>query len=571
MIINALAEVVTLGAVLPFLGVLISPEKILENKFVFIFANYFNLKEPSQLSLAITIVFASAAMIAGGIRIFLLWFNTKLAFASGADLSEEVYLRNLCQPYSVHISRNSSEVISGIIDKVNSIIFWIMVPALSMISLLLFMVFMITTLIFINPFVATIAFFGFGSSYLFITWFSKKKLRENSILIAREQSQVIKALQEGLGGIRDVLLDSSQKFYCNIYRKADRPLRSAYGSNIFIAGCPRFAMEAIGMSMIAVFAYSLSKNGNISTALPTLGALALGAQRLLPALQQIYSGWQSINGSLVSLEEVITLLDQPIAENILEENRAPLPFKEKIELRNVSFKFTPDSPYVLKNINLTIPKGSRVGFVGSTGCGKSTTLDILMGLLTPTEGSLFIDDVKVEDRKVPNWQKNIAHVPQSIYLADSSLKENIAFSKLLEEINIEDVKHAARQAHIAEFIDARGKGYNETIGEQGIQLSGGQRQRVGIARALYKKSEVLILDEATSALDNTTEEAVMKSIDRLNKNMTILIIAHRLSTIKKCDYIVVLDNGKIENVGDYHQLIEKSPSFGAMVSSMDGK
>jgi ATP-binding cassette, subfamily B, bacterial PglK len=365
-----------------------------------------------------------------------------------------------------------------------------------------------------------------------------------------------------LGGIRDVLLDGTQPVYCDIYRKADHPLRLAQGNNVFIGGSPRPAMEALGMVLIAALAYALSLQvGGIATALPVLGSLALGAQRLLPALQQTYSAWASIAGNYASLADTIERLDQPLTAELLQPSPPPLRINSAICFHAVRFRYNEDSPWVLDGINLTIPVGARVGFVGSTGSGKSTTLDLLMGLLMPTEGELLVDGEPIGGNRLRAWQRSIAHVPQSIYLADTTLAENIAFGVPPENIDMYRVKQAARQAQIAEFIENSPKGYQAYVGERGICLSGGQRQRIGIARALYKQASVLVFDEATSALDNATEQSVMDAIEGLNRDLTILIIAHRLTTVRRCDTIVELEDGQIVSQCTYEQLLDCNPSF----------
>jgi ATP-binding cassette, subfamily B, bacterial PglK len=350
---------------------------------------------------------------------------------------------------------------------------------------------------------------------------------------------VVKALQEGLGGIRDVLLDGTQPAYCHIYQRADAPLRRAQASITFISQSPRFLMESIGMVLFAALALGMNHGPQGAlAALPILGALALGAQRLLPALQQGYAAWSSIIGYQSSTQEVLELLDQPLPPEASQPLPAPLPFKKLIQFDSVKFRYTSETPWVIDNLSFNIPKGTRVGFVGKTGSGKSTCLDMLMGLLKPSSGRIMVDGTILNQQNLRSWQRNIAHVPQSIFLADISLAENIAFGVPPENIEMKRVKEAARQAHIADFIESSPQGYKALVGERGIRLSGGQRQRIGIARALYKQATVLVFDEATSALDHETEQAVMEAIESLSADLTILIIAHRLTTIKNCAQII---------------------------------
>ena len=369
---------------------------------------------------------------------------------------------------------------------------------------------------------------------------------------------IVKSLQEGLGGVRDVLIDGTQKFYCQLYRNADLLLRRASGSTQFISGSPRYVMETIGMVLIAGLAYMLTQQqSGIATAIPILGALALGAQRLLPALQQAYSSYSLIKGSESSLEDVLDLLDQSLPEYTNQPTPKAIQFDKEIKLTNLSFRYTQESPWVLKNINLSLKKGSRIGFIGSTGSGKSTLLDIVMGLLPATEGDLFIDQQPINDKSRRSWQMNIAHVPQNIYLSDNSIEENIAFGVSKDKIDHQRVRKAAQQAQIAQLIEQWQEGYQTFVGEGGVRLSGGQRQRIGIARALYKKASVLIFDEATSALDNETEREVMEAIKDLGGEMTVLIIAHRLTTLRNCDKVVKLGNNYALSVGSYQEMVNK--------------
>jgi ABC-type multidrug transport system fused ATPase/permease subunit len=405
MLVSALAEVVSLGAVLPFLGILVAPDRLFSHNIISELARTWGITSADQLVLPLTVSFASAALIAGTIRILLLWGSTRLAVASGTDLSIEVYRRTLYQPYRVHVSRNSSEVISGITNKVNGVVFGVILPLLTLISSIVLLVAIICALIAIDPMVALVAAGGFGTSYFLITWMSRRRLLRNSQLIAHEQTQVVKALQEGLGGIRDVLLDGTQPVYCDIYRKADYPLRLAQGNNSFIGQSPRFIMESVGMVLIAVLAYALSRqDGGIATALPVLGTLALGAQRLLPALQNIYFAWANIVGSLTSLDDTILLLNQPLPKELLQPAPSPLLIKSDIRFNAVHFRYNSQGPWVVDNLCLTIPKGARVGFVGSTGSGKSTAMDLLMGLLMPTDGQLLVDGQPINGNSCRAWQ-----------------------------------------------------------------------------------------------------------------------------------------------------------------------
>ncbi len=566
MLISVFAEVLSLGAVVPFLGILVEPEQVFNHSFLTEYMQYFNIVSADQLVFPITIIFVTLAIVAGIIRLLLLWFSTRLAFVSGADISLKVYRRTLYQPYHVHIARNTSDIVSGIVNRVNGVVFWVILPILTLVSSTVLMIAIIATLIIIDPLVALTGVVGFGTSYGLITFFTKKKLLDNGNCINTEQTNVIKVLQEGLGGIRDVQLDGTYEFYCDSFNKADKKLRQAYGDNNFIGGFPRPSMEALGMVLIAILAYILSQQeGGIMSSMPALGALAVGSQRLLPALQQAYAAWANLVGGYAALSDTVDFLNQKIPAELESPIPNPLPFNHNIVLNKVEFKYINEQSLILDDLSLSIKKGSRVGIVGGTGSGKSTAVDIIMGLIIPSKGDILVDGIPINKNNIRAWQRNISHVPQFIFLSDSSIAENIAFGVTPEMVDMDRVKLAASKAKLNDLIDMLPEGYDTYVGERGIKLSGGQRQRIGIARALYKDTTtVLILDEATSSLDNMTEKYVMESVNELSQDLTIIIIAHRLSTVKNCDVIFEIDKGNVIAQGPFEHLVNTSASFKKM-------
>jgi ATP-binding cassette subfamily B protein len=557
MVVASIAEVFSIGAVLPFLGVLIDPQSVFEHRYAQPLIQALDLREARGLLLPLTVAFSLAALFAGAMRLLLLFLTTRLSFAAGADLSIEAYRRTLHQPYAIHAGRNSSQVISTIMGKTSMVIYGVLVPLVTLAGSLFLLCMILATLVLIDPRVALGSFFGFGLIYGLVVGLTRRRLAANSAHISREQGTVLKALQEGMGGIRDILLDGSQATYCRIYQAADLQLRRAQGNNVFIGASPRFGTEALGMVLIAALAYWLARDSaTIAGAIPVLGALALGAQRLLPVLQQCYVSWASIKGSQASLEDTLALLEQPmppVAEGLAEGES--LLFQQSIELRQLSFQYQLDSAPVLQGLDLAIRRGERLGIIGSTGSGKSTLLDIVMGLLRPTAGALLVDGQEISDGRLAAWQRHIAHVPQAIYLADTSIAENVAFGVPKAQIDMARVRDAIRQAQLTEMVEALPGQYEAFVGERGVKLSGGQRQRIGIARALYKQADVIVFDEATSALDNETERAVMESIGRLSPDLTILLIAHRLSTLQDCDRIIELKDGAVVASGTYESMV----------------
>ena len=558
MVLASLTEMVSITVVLPFLGVLTDPQKVFDSPTLKPLIKSFGISQPSELLLPLTIILCLTAISSGSLRLLLVWVTTKFSFAMGADLSAGIYKRTLYQPYHVHVSRSSSQVIDGISSKVGAIIHSALLPILNIITGVLVLVMILITLSLINASIAFSAVAIFGFLYFFIVKLSKRSLEENGRRIAKQSTQVIKTLQEGLGGIRDVLIDGSQETFFEIYRTADGSLRRAQGSNLFIAASPKYVIESLGIVLICILAFVLTGNsGGASSAIPILGAMALGAQRLLPVLQQIFSSWSYLKGGQAAILDALDLLAQPlpvISTSILRDE--PLKFNREILLSKISFRYDDKSDWVLKDIDLKIKKGSRIGFIGATGSGKSTLLDIIMGLLSPKIGQIMVDDVAITYANSPKWQSHIAHVPQAIFLTDSTVTENIAFGVPISEINFERVKFAAHQAHISSAIEGWSLGYSTIVGERGVKLSGGQRQRIGIARALYKRADVIVFDEATSALDSDTENLVMDSIKSLSQDLTLLVIAHRLSTLKDCDLIVKLDGCMIRQIGTYKEMVE---------------
>jgi ATP-binding cassette subfamily B protein len=559
MILASFVEIVSIGAVLPFLAVFVDPNLVFNHPVAVPIIRALGFTSADQLLLPLTIAFGAAALLAGTMRLLLLFVSTRVAFATGGELGISIYRRTLYQPYAVHVARNSSEIISGIFNKANSVSTNVLMPIFNLLGSSVMLLAILGALLVVDPISALVAFAGFGLIYGIIIRVTRRHLSANSKRIAREATQVLKSLQEGLGGIRDVLIDGSQAAYCKIYRNADLPLRRAKGNNDFIINSPRYAMEALGMLLIGGLAYGLSRQPDgIAKAIPILGALALGAQRLLPVVQQGYAAFSNIRGSQASLEDTIGLLNQPLPAHADQPAQQSIPYRQKICLDKISFRYTPETPSVLHDLSLTILKGTRVGFIGATGSGKSTLLDIVMGLLQPSAGSLTIDDKTIDAGNRRGWQAHIAHVPQSIYLADSTIEENIAFGLPVDQIDRERVRRSARQAQVGDLIESWPQQYQTFVGERGIRLSGGQRQRIGIARALYKQADVIILDEATSALDNETERAVMEAIEKLGQDITILIVAHRLTTLQTCSQIIQLGNGGVLRVGKYQDLVGKS-------------
>ena len=394
--------------------------------------------------------------------------------------------------------------------------------------------------------------FLFGSSYIIVSFKNKQVLKRNSYLILSSNQLTIKTVQESLGAIRDVLLANSQEVYIDTYRKADYQLRKLNAKNGFIQTSPKYILEAFGLVIISLLGSLLAvKSDSSRDIIPVLGVLAFAAQRLLPALQQIYSCWSSVSGAQADLQVVTKMLNQPGPS--VSKKSLPLPLHKDIRFDDVYYRYAADQTFVLKGLNLNIRNGECIGLIGSTGSGKSTLVDLLMGLLEPSSGQILVDGKNINDHinteRLVSWQTSISHVPQTIFLADKSIAENIAFSIPEHLIDLDRIRKVAELAQLAEFIESTHNGYQSFVGERGVRLSGGQRQRIGIARALYNinKCNIMILDEATNALDGETEKKVLSSIQESKAGLTIIMITHRLSTIKYCDRVIKMSNGAISD------------------------
>lgn len=543
MLVGAFAELFTLGALLPFLAVIAAPEDSSVLDVMRPFLDLLGADTAQQRLYALAGLFAVAAFGATTLRLALLWASQRFIFGLAYEMGVKLYAGTLAQPYAYHTQRNTSEII-GSITKVEIITSGVLMPMMTAAVAAVLSAFIIAGLILVDPVIAFATGGGFILIYLVTSLATRSGLRRNSVVIAAAQQNRVRAMQEGLGGIRDVLIDRSQPVFVDTYERAEAGFRDARARNAMVANAPRFIVEGAGMVLIALVAVSITgRPGGFASAIPVLGVLALGAQRLLPLVQQIYLGWAAATGNRQALMDIVGLVNRPIPDVV--DAPAALSFDRSIVLDRVGYAYTTGRGAALSGIDVEIAKGARVGIAGKTGSGKSTLMDIVIGLLEPTEGEMRIDGVAVTAENRAAWQKNIAHVPQAIFLSDASVAENIAFGLKPEDIDMSRVRRAAEQAELATVIEGLPQGYDTRVGERGVQLSGGQRQRIGIARALYKQASVLVLDEATSALDNDTEAAVMDAIERLDRGLTIIIIAHRLSTLEGCDMALRLDGGRL--------------------------
>ncbi|QWE14860.1 ABC transporter ATP-binding protein/permease [Polynucleobacter sp. AP-Sving-400A-A2] len=550
-------ELISIGAIGPLMLALMSPDIPFGYISKINIAYYFNITAAKDIVLPIVICFILLVSMSGLVRILALYAGTKFSFSLGAEISTACFRAYLHKPYINIIDDHSSEIINNIFVNVNLLIYQVINPLTLIFSGLSLIISLCLLIIFIYPFNSILAFLFLFIIYISIYMMNKKKFIDNGQRLNAESTKTLKALQEAIGGIRDIIIDSSQNTFLRIHAAADSTLREVQGNSQFISAVPRVAVEVVAIISIAIIGYFLSNGAEMILALPTLAVLVMIGQRLLPSLQQCYIAVNSINGTLLPLIKINELLklNREIAND--DKVSSPLKFSGSIKLNNIELKLGKLDQVILSDINLEIFKGERIGIIGKTGSGKSTLVDVIMGLLLPTSGKVEIDSVALNSKNIKSWRSIVAHVPQSIFLTDGSIKENITFGIPESEISVEKVLSSAKQAELMDFIDVAPAGIDAMIGERGAFLSGGQKQRVGIARALYKSSQILIFDEATSALDSSVENSVMNCIYSLDMCFTIIVIAHRLSTLRGCSRIIEMERGRVKRIGTYAEMIEK--------------
>ena len=546
MSLTGLSEILSISSVVPFLTALSSTEnefEIIDNIAVYkIINNFFNI---DALFLFI-LVFLICITAAGILRLLTNFSINYITAGIASDFSRKAYDLSLKQTYRTHINRNSSGIISSIITNTDRTTI-VISSFLNLLTSFFIGTALIISLLRINWKITISITIFISLLYFVLIILLKHYLNRISKTKAKLTDLQTRSLQEGLGSIRDIILDNSQKFYLNIFANSDNPLRFLVAKSDFLATSPRYVFEIIALYLVMIIAYIWDRNtGAEFSILPLLGSMVLGLQRLLPAFQVGYSSWVNITTNLDSILNLINLLDQPDKRTKLGRNL--FPFNKEISLKNVCFRYTTNKKDTIKKFNLTIKKGERLGIIGPSGSGKSTIADLIMGLLRPTDGEIEIDGIDLHSKKsdikyqLENWYRNISHVPQEIYLADSNIAENIALGIPKDKINEKKLEYAIKASNLSDFIGGIDNAFNIKVGERGVQLSGGQKQRIGIARAIYKGGNILILDEATSALDVKTERRIMETIDNLSSDLTIIIITHRASNLKSCERLVEISS-----------------------------
>ncbi|RUO26267.1 multidrug ABC transporter ATP-binding protein [Aliidiomarina minuta] len=506
--------------------------------------------------------------VAAAISIYTIWRLSVYAQQIGAEMSSRLYRHYIHQSWLFHASGSSSKLTNQIVQESGRITNQIIQPLMLMNAKIVMAIVMASVIFIFNPIVALAGLMLFGTSYVLLYRTVRLKLSQNGNKITQANRLRFKLMNEGFGGIKDTLLLGRQADFNKRFENASRTYGRAQGVTKGLSQAPRYAMELIAFAAVIFLVLYLLRiyDGNLGTILPVLSVYALAGFKLLPAFQQIYTSVAQVRGNLAAFDSIeadlLASKDQDeLQPQAITDRLSP---KESIELENVVFRYPGKEEKALNGLSIKLPANKVIGLVGASGSGKSTAIDVLLGLIEPTEGFLKVDAEKLTPKTKRAWQNNVGFVPQSIFLADASIRENIAFGLPEESINDEQVKSAAKMAHLDELLSNLPEGLDTRVGERGVQLSGGQRQRIGIARALYDDAEVLVLDEATSALDGITEKLVMDAINDFAGKKTIVMIAHRLSTVKSCDTIYLLEDGKVLGEGTYDELFLNNEKFKKM-------
>ncbi len=543
----SIMEIVTVGSVVPFVSSVLNSESEFGSNIIKIFKDKFDLKENNSLIFFLAIVFICFAIITGICRSILIYIISRYSNVVLAEIGREIYNQKLNEPFIKFISTSSDEIISLISAKLLQI-YGVISGILLFITSSILLVAIISILFFIDFDLTLISLSVFGILYFLVVLLFKKTLLYNSQIISKNQTLMVKSLQEGVGSIRDIILDGSQNIHVQSFSKLIFQRGFKVAINDLLSQSPRFLLETVGIVLISIFLFFFyNTDEGILTLFPVLSALALGAQKIMPLMNIIYTNYATALGNAHQLNEAMDALREKTQKTEIEVNHEEIFFENKILIKNVSFKYKDHLPYTIQNINFEIPKGSKIGIVGKTGVGKSTLLDIIMGLLSPTQGQVYVDRNLISQRNKISWRKKVTHVPQDIFLTNGTILQNIALNINKNDIDISIVERCAKIANIYEFILQLPSQFNEKVGERGIRLSGGQKQRIGIARALYRNSELIVFDEATNALDTNTEKKIINSITEL-KNVTIVMVAHRIDTLKECDQVYEVHKDIIKKV-----------------------
>ncbi len=564
-VIMAFAEIVGIASIVPFMA-LMGDIGLLEGDTI-----YARLYVASGLTSPQSFLFLAGVMVLTSLTVgavistFTIWrlalFGTKV----GAEIADRLYRHYMQQNWLFHANSSSAQLTKQITAESGRVTGQIIQPLLQMNARIVLTVFIVTGTFLYNPWIAITGAIIFTSAYFILYKVVRTKLQRNGRKISDLSTTRFRLMNEGFGGIKDIILLGRREDLIKRFEQSGESIAYAQGTNTALGQVPRYFMELLAFgSIIALILFLLkSEQGNLSSILPILSVYALAGFKLLPALQLIYSSTASIKGGQAAFEAIRSDLTESTNTLLIwkEKGNPRFVLSSSITLKNVTFTYPGKTDPALRNLDLVIPANKTIGVVGPSGSGKSTMIDILLGLIQPQQGKLLIDDLEVTSDNLRSWQDSIGFVPQSIFLSEGTIAENVAFGIPVHKIDRLQVNKALALAHLDDFVQSLSEGIDSKVGERGVQLSGGQRQRIGIARTLYNDASVLVFDEATSALDGITEKMIMDAIHDFSGQKTIIMIAHRLKTVQKCDVIFYLKDGCVTDVGTYQALLDKSPEF----------
>ena len=563
----ALLQTAGIASILPFIAVLSSPETIQTNPYLAGLYDGLAFKDLNSFLLFLGIGTLIVLIASNAFAAFTTRMLISFTFLQGHALSLKLFRKYLSHSYKFFLNRNSADLLKNIITEIDRSVIGVFSPALDIIARSVITLFILAFLVALDPLLAILTILVCGGSYALVYLMARRSLANSGKKAADSQSLRNKIVSEAFGGIKEIKLLGREEDFYGLFQPQSREFAMSLTNSKSFSELPKYALETIIFGgILLIMLYLIGIKQNISGVIPLLALYAFAGYRLMPALQRIFAGMAALRYYLPVLDTIYKDLTEDAPEAsppaAKTDGNAALSFNESLVLKDVSFNYPNSSEAVLRNINLSIESNTTVGFVGTTGSGKTTLVDIILGLLPLTGGKFIIDGVPIGPHSMRKWQRNIGYVPQEIYLADDTVTRNIAFGVPDDEINHQAVKRAAEIANIDGFVmQSLSHGYDTCLGERGVRLSGGQRQRIGIARALYNDPRILILDEATSALDGATEKAIMEEIHHLHLNKTIIMIAHRITTVQNCDIIYVMAGGQILESGTYDELMSTSNQF----------
>tara|TARA_Y100000389_G_C17459746_1_gene520790 strand:- start:892 stop:2688 length:1797 start_codon:yes stop_codon:yes gene_type:complete len=565
-IIMTFLDTLGVASILPFISVLVNPE-IIETNIVlakmYKSSEHVGVRSLDHFIILLGILVFVLLVISLAFRAFTTYVLLSFGLMREYSVCKRLVEGYLHQPYSWFLNRNSANLGKNILSEVGEVITHTLIPMINILAQCLLAISLLLLLFFIDPILMMIIGIVLIASYLFIFTLIKNKLSKLGSLRLKTNEERFTSLSEAFGAIKEVKIGNFEVSYIDRFSKPAQLYANTQASAQLISQLPRFFLEGIVFGgMIIITLFLIITGGNFASIAPILSVYAFSGYRLMPALQTTYVSFTQLRFSKPALDNLYNDLNKLKNDNLKINQKKLIDIQKSITLNNVCFSYPNTDVLAIKNLNMEIKSFSKIGIVGLTGSGKTTIIDIILGLLEPKQGTLKIDGNIINSRNVSEWQNNIGYVPQQIYLSDASIAENIALGIKPHDINQKALKLASNIANLHQFVEKELiNGYNTIVGERGVRLSGGQRQRIGIARALYHNPQVLIFDEATSSLDNLTEKAVMEAIKNLANKKTIILIAHRLSTVKNCDNIFILNRGEIKGQGTYEQLIKSNPEF----------